>query len=122
MNPLIERWRAWSARFAALQKREKLLIAGATVLAILGGGTSLWVEPAQRQQDRLMKTLGQQQAEQETLRSQLVALAQQQSDPDATNRALLDRLAQQLAATEQEIQGMGRAPVPPGQMPILLQT
>lgn len=116
------RWLAWSARFAALQQREKLLVAGAVVFAILFGGYSFWIEPAMLQKNRLQKAIAQQQAEQTQLQAQLQALATQGGDPDAPNRAVLARLQQELAAADRDIRGFDRALVPSEQVPALLQT
>ncbi|MCX8085734.1 MAG: type II secretion system protein GspM [Rhodocyclaceae bacterium] len=119
---LTAQWQAASARFAALQRREKLLVAGATVFALLFGGYRLAIEPAQQEAARLKKTLTQQQAEQEQLRAQLLALASNRSDPDAVNRAELQRLQQQLADVEREIERFDRLLVAPTEAPVLLQT
>lgn len=119
---LVERWRASSARFAALQRREKWLVTGATVFAILFGGYSFWVEPAKLATARLKQTLVEQQSEQERLRAQLLALTAQLSDPDAANRAQLEELQQQLAAIEHDLQSFDHALVAPSEVTTLLQT
>lgn len=119
---LANRWRDWSARFAALQQREKLMVAGATAFAILFGGYSLWIEPAEQRKTRLQKTIEQQKVEQEQLRVQLLALAAQRTDPDAANRAQLEQLRKQIADTERDIRDFDRLLVAPTQAPALLQT
>lgn len=116
------RWLAWSSRFAALQQREKLLVAGAVVFAILFGGYSFWIEPALLKKARLQKAIAQQQAEQAQVQAQLQALVTQGGDPDAPNRAVLARLQQELAAADRDIRGFDRALVSPEQAPALLQT
>jgi MSHA biogenesis protein MshJ len=115
------RWLAWSSRFAALQQREKLLIAGTAVFAILFGGYSVWIEPALLQKTRLQKSIAQQQAEQAQIQTQLHALVTQGGDPDAPNRAVLARLQQELAAADRDIRGFDRVLVSPAQAPALLQ-
>lgn len=116
------RWQEWAARFAALQPREKHMIAGALGVAILFGGYTFWIEPPQLQAARLKKTLAQQNTEQEQLRMQILALAAQSRDPDAANRETLKRLRAQLALAERDIKGFDRALVAPTQAPALLQT
>lgn len=116
------RWLAWSARFAALQQREKLLIAGAAIFVILFGGYSFWIEPALLQKARMQKTIAQQQAEQAQVQAQLQALVTQGGDPDAPNRAVLAGLQQELAAADRDIRGFDRILVSPEQAPALLQT
>jgi len=122
MSALQARWQAWSKRFAALQPREKSFVVAAVAVAILFGGYSLWVEPGMQQTDRLKKTLAQQQAEQAQLQEQVAALAARNSDPDSANRAALQRLREEVAATEREIGAFSNTLVPPQRIPALLQT
>jgi MSHA biogenesis protein MshJ len=121
MAALKARWNEWASRFAALQQREKLMVAGAALVVILFGGYSFWIEPAQLQKARFEKTIAQQQSEQQQLQAQIAALAKG-GDPDAPNRALLEQLRNELAAAEREIRGFDRVLVTPAQAPQLLQT
>jgi MSHA biogenesis protein MshJ len=118
---LKEHWLDWSTRFAALQQREKLMVAGAVLFAILFGGHAFWIEPAQLKKSRLQKTIAQQQDEQAQLATQLAALIRQTGDPDAANRAELERLEKRIAETRRDIQGFDRLLVPPEQAALLLQ-
>jgi MSHA biogenesis protein MshJ len=70
----------------------------------------------------LKKTLAQQQAEQIQLQEQVAALAARNSDPDSANRAALQRLREEVAATEREIGAFGNTLVPPQRIPALLHT
>ncbi len=121
-SPLKARWQGWSSRFAALQPREKYLIIGALAAVILFGGYSFWIEPGQQQTARLKKGLAQQQTEQEQLNAQLAGLKSQNTDPDATNHAELQRLRDQLAATERDLKAFDRTLVAPAQATALLKT
>lgn len=121
-GPLVQKWRGWAARFAALQPREKAMVIGATAFAILFGGYSFWIEPAQLQKARLAKTVEQQRAEQAQLSAQLVALAGKAGDPDAANRAALERLQQEKARADGEIGQYDGLLVPPQAAANLLQT
>lgn len=116
------RWLAWSGRFAVLQPREKALIVGATVVAILFGGFTFWIEPGQLQTVRLKKAIAQQQDEQAQLREQIQVLATKTGDPDAANRLQLDQLRKQLVALERDIKAFDGTLVAPSQAPALLQT
>lgn len=116
------RWLAWSARFAALQQREKLLVAGAAIFIVLFGGYRFWIEPALLQKARMQKTIAQQKVEQAQVQARLHALVTQGGDPDAPNRAELARLQQELAAADRDIRGFDRALISPEQAPALLQT
>lgn len=115
-------WQDWSARFAALQGREKRLIVGAVLFATIFGGHSFWIEPAQLQSARLKKTLAQQQTEQEQLSAQLIVVASQKKDPDAAIRTQLQQLRIRLDETEHNLKALDGTLVPPARMPQLLQT
>ncbi len=116
------RWRGWAQGFAALQPRERILVAAATLLVILAGGYSLWIEPGMRAAERLHNTLTQQAEETSRLNEQVAALAGRDGDPDSARRAALQRLAEEMAATEREIEALGNLLVPPQRVPALLQT
>lgn len=122
LDGLKARWLAWSARFAALKQREKLIVAGGLSFAILFGGHTFWIEPAQLQKARLQKSIAQQESEQAQLQAQLQALAKQGGDPDAPNRAVLARLQQELADADREVHGFDGVLVSPARAPALLQT
>lgn len=122
MSTFQSRWQEWSKRFAALQSREKYLVVAAVAVAILFGGHSLWVEPGMQQTDRLKKALAQQQAEQAQLQEQVAALTVRNSDPDSANRAALQHLREEVAATERDIGAFGNTLVSPQRIPVLLQT
>ncbi len=115
-------WQGWSSRFAALQAREKPLIIGALVVAILFGGFTLFVDPGMAQSARLKKTLAQQQTELEQFQTQIAALAGQSSDPDSANRTALQQVREQLAVMEGDLRSFDRILVAPKQAPALLQT
>lgn len=114
-------WQGWAQRFAALQPREKYLVIGAVLFAILFGGYTLWIEPAQLQKARLTKAMAQQQAEQATLQEQILALVKQDIDPDSANRALLAQVQQALVDADRDIHGFDGMLVSPKQAPALLQ-
>jgi MSHA biogenesis protein MshJ len=116
------RWQEWSGRFAALLPREKYLISGAVAAALVFGGFTFWIEPGQQLSARLKKGLAAQQAEQAQLRAQLAGLQTQNREPDAANRAQLETLRLQLAATERDLKGFDRSLAAPAQAPVLLQT
>lgn len=121
-NDLRTQWQGWSQRFAALQPREKYLIAAAVAVAILFGGYSFWVEPGLMRAEQFRKTLDQQQAEQVQLQEQAAVLMVRNTDPDAASRAELQRLQAEVAQTEREIGRFGNTLVPPQRIQALLQT
>ncbi len=119
---LAAQWQGWSARFAALQQREKTMVIGATLFAILYGGYSFWIEPAQLQKARLTKNIQQQRTEQAQLSAKLVELAARNTDPDAANRAAIEKAQRDMAALDEEVRDYDRILVPPREAPALLQT
>lgn len=119
---LKQTWQGWAQRFAALQPREKNLVIGAVLFAVLYGGYMLWIEPAQLQKARLTKAIAQQQGEQATLQVQILALVKQDSDPDSANRAALAEVQQALVDADRDIHGFDGVLVSPQQAPVLLQS
>jgi len=122
LKQLQQTWHGWAQRFAALQPREKYLVIGAVLFAILFGGYTLWIEPAQLQKARLTKAIAQQQGEQATLQEQLQTLVKQDSDPDSASRAALAQVQQALADADRDIHGFDGLLVSPKQAPVLLQS
>lgn len=116
------RWQEWSERFAALQPRERQLVAFAAAAAILFLGHSFWIEPAQLHAARLKKNIAQQLEEQGQLQTQAMALMAENKDPDAARRVQLQELRAQLTATERDLKAFDRTLVAPSQAPVLLQT
>jgi len=116
------RWQAWSARFAALQSREKGLIVAALACAVLFGGYSLWVAPARDELAATHKTLERQARERQELAQQEQALHARQSDPAAADRQAIAQLRERLTASQREIEEAGARLLPPQRMPALLQS
>lgn len=114
-------WQGWSARFAALQRREKLVVCGAVVFVVLFGAYALWIEPAGLEKTRLENLIAQHGAEQAQLAARRAELAAQSADPDAANRSALAELERRMAVAEEEIRGFDRLLMPPSQAPALLQ-
>ncbi len=122
LKQLQQTWQGWAQRFAALQPREKYLVIGAVLFAVLFGGYTFWIEPAQLQKARLGKAIAQQQSEIATLQEQLLTLVKQDSDPDAASRAALAQVQQALVDADRDIHGFDGALVSPRQAPLLLQS
>lgn len=116
------RWQALAAKFAALQQREKLLVAATTIFAIGVGGYTFWVEPALLRAATLNKQIAQQQTEIQGLQAQLAGLRTQSRDPDAANKAALAEVKARIAASETALHQYDTTLVPPARMPQLLQS
>ena len=114
-------WTQLTARFDALQSRERWLVA----LAVLGGilllGYTLVIDPALqrgRRADRLGAELAPQLA---SLQSQLMVLRSPDQDPDVRARAELAALNEQIAATGGRLAALEHSLVPPQRMASLLE-
>jgi MSHA biogenesis protein MshJ len=117
-----QQWQALSAKFAALQQREKVMVAVAVVAVTGLGGQTLWVDPAMARVSALKKQLAQQQADMGTLQVQLVTMQAQIKDPDAGNKARLAEIRRQLAATDENLKHFDQTLVSPERAPQLLQS
>lgn len=122
IKQLQQTWQGWAQRFAALQQREKTMVIGAALFAILFGGYTFWIEPAQLQKSRLSKAIAQQQGEQAELQAQLLTLVKQDVDPDSANREALAKAQQALVDADRDIHGFDGVLVSPQQAPVLLQS
>lgn len=116
------RWRAMSAKFAALQHREKVIVAGATVLGIVMVGYSFWVEPASLRVASLKKRIATERLQLQTLQAQVLGMTAQLKDPDAANKAALADVARQRDTTETALHQYDHTLVPPERVPQLLQS
>lgn len=116
------RFQALSGKFAALQQREKALIAAACLCVIVLGGYTLWVEPPMLRAAALRKQILQQQADMQGLQAQLVVMTSQVRDPDAQNRAALAEIKTRLATVDRSLRGYENTLVSPERVPQLLQS
>jgi MSHA biogenesis protein MshJ len=116
------RWQAVSAKFGALQQREKLLVAAAAIFVVSMGGYTVGVEPAQVRARALKTQLTQQKTEIQALKSQTAALESQVRDPDAANRAALAEVGRKIAAADRALREYDSKLVPPERVPQLLQS
>lgn len=116
------RLQALGAKFAALQQREKALIAVASVSVIGLGGYTLWAEPPMLRAAALRKQIAQQKTDMQNLQAQLVVMGTQVRDPDAPNRAALKEIKGRLDAVDRSLRGYENTLVAPERMPQLLQS
>ena len=115
-------WKQWSARFAALQEREKYLIAGAVLVVVLFGGYNFWMEPAQLSERALRTQLVQQRTDLAQLQIQVAGMQHQITDPDAANRHAIADVQQAIDQIDQQLTPYDKVLVAPGQMAELLRT
>lgn len=118
---LNDRWKELCARFSALTRREKLIVALAIPFVVLYGGYSFWIDPAWGEKRRLRMELANKESETQNLTAQLAALRSRALDPDAENRARLAEAEQRLAQERQRLAGIEGRLLPPTQARQFLQ-
>jgi MSHA biogenesis protein MshJ len=118
MNPT---WRKLSGRYAALSRREQLLIAAAVLAIAFFLPLTVWVDPAARSAAALHTRLAGQEQELAALQAQVAGLKAQLVDPDAANRRTLTELQGRLAGIDSEIGNLDDKLVPPQKMGKVLQ-
>ena len=116
------RLQALSAKFAALQTREKQMVAAAALLVVGMGGYTVGVEPAQQRAAALQKQIAKQKVEMQTLQAQVVGLGLQIKDPDAANRSALAAVREKIADADRSLRRYDSKLVPPERVPQLLQS
>jgi len=116
-----DRWLALAARFAALEKRERLLIAAVVLVGIPLIGYSLWIEPAQMRARNLSKQIEAKRAELTQLGLQVTTMQADRRDPDAPNKAALAEIDDRMATRAEELRRFDALLISPERMPALLQ-
>jgi MSHA biogenesis protein MshJ len=115
-------WQKLAVRYAALSRREQLMVAAATIAAVGFLFLTLWVDPATKRAAALRTQMSGQQTELVALRTQIGSLKSQLHDPDASNRKALAELQARLADVDSEIGNLDDKLVPPQRMGKVLQT
>lgn len=122
MKSLLERLERLQQRYAALSRREKLLLALGLVLGPLLIGNALFVEPQWKRARNQEKEFAASQGSLAELQTQAGSLQQQLgSDPDAAKKAELRTLTAGAAQLDAQLHEFGSTLVPPEQMNALLQ-
>ena len=115
-------WNRLRTRYMALARRERALVLAAALAVVLGGGSVVFIEPAQRQRASLQEQFARQSAELAALRPQVQQLQERQRNPDAATQAQLQALQHRLQAADDEFAQLQRALVPPQDMGRLLDS
>ena len=118
---MMEQWKAISARFAALQPREKYLIGAAVLAVIMLGGYSVWIDPALTRKAIAEKQIAQYRTDVANLGAQVAALQAQLKDPDAPKHTAIAESRQRLTELDRQLSGFGKELVPPEKIALLLQ-
>lgn len=112
---------ALAARFDALARRERMLLAAAVVAGILFPGYTMIIEPALTVATLDAKRSEQARIETANLNAQIGAL-KQRPDPDAGNRKALEEVRAQLAAGDAKLRAMEATMVPPEKMRAFIES
>ena len=114
-------WLKTAARFDALQRRERVLVAVAVLLGMLLIGYALFIDPAwQRGQDAERRTLAAR-GKLAELDAQLAVLNAPERQPDAASNTELKALRAQLGELNGRLRSLESALVPPDKMAVLLE-
>lgn len=119
MKPRLE---AWFARFDALSRRERVLLAAASIGGVLMVGNTLFIDLPLARARIISKQVQTEQSELRMLEQQVQALSLGIKDPDQESRQQRDQLQQQLAALREQIQAQSKHLVKPDEVPALLES
>jgi MSHA biogenesis protein MshJ len=117
-----EKIQALSSRFAALNRREKAMVAIAGILLVGMGGFALGVDPVRTRIAVLDKQLAQQRQDTATLRDQLVALSARLASPQSERKKAIADVQAEQVVLEKERQSYDDMLVPPRMMSGMLQS
>lgn len=115
-------WSKVAARYAALELRERRMVALAAILGPLLLGNSLLVDPLLARAANLRRTTQQQQTSLRELTAQAADLqARVQADPDAAKKAELAAVKERLAGADERFKKLQSTLVPPEEMNAFLE-
>lgn len=121
MSALAENWSQWSAKFAALTRRERAIVAFGVVF---GGAFLLYsfaVEPLLLKARGAARVEAAARADLVVQEARLAVLAAQNADPDAGSRQRLAQIKQELAAVGGRLATFESGMVPPARMQAFLE-
>lgn len=122
-NPLAARWQELNARYAALSRRERGLVAAAAVALALYGGYGAWVAPSFARAENLARQAAGQERQLADLQSQMQVLqAQVAADPNAPLHRQLAELRRQIEAADGRLASFEGTLVPPARMAEVLDS
>jgi len=122
MNALGQYWNRLSSRYAALSRREQVLVALGMVLGPLLIGNALFVDPQWSRSKAMQNSIATQSTSLTAMQTQAASLQQELSiDPDAGKKAELAALNAQREQMDEQLRQVGSALVRPEDMNGLLE-
>lgn len=116
-----EAWTRQSARFDALSRRERGIVAAGLAAGILLLGNSFAIEPSLLARSRAAAESAQAAADLAST-SALIVVASKPGDPDEPNRKALAQARQEMAAIDERFRQLESTLVPPEKMQAFLET
>lgn len=115
-------WQRIALKIDARTLRERTIIFAMCALVVITLLNAMVLDPLFKQQKLLSQQLGRDQAQIAEMQAQIQQMARlQAADPDAANRELLARLAQQSNQMQAELGDLQKGLVSPDKMPALLE-
>jgi MSHA biogenesis protein MshJ len=117
-----QQWEHMSSRYAALTRRERVLVALALILGPLLIGNALFVDPQLSRSKAMQNSIATQNASLAAMQTQASSLQQELSiDPDAGRKSELAALISQREQLDEQLRQVGAALVRPEDMNGLLE-
>lgn len=117
-----EQWSKYAARFDALARRERAMVAAAILVGLVMLVYTLVIEPNSVRHDIQAKNLAKATSELKTVEAQLMVIQAQLKDPDAANRTALQQTRKELSALDAKVRAMENSLVPPEKMQGFLES
>lgn len=117
-----QQWLMYAARFDALARRERGLVAGAILFGLGMLGYTFLVEPQLARYAIQTKNLAKAASELQTSEALLIGMQAQLKDPDAANRSALQQSRQELEALDSKLRVVESSLVPPEKMQFFLES
>ena len=121
MSAIASQWSQWATKFAALARRERLLVAGAV---IVGGGILIFnfaIDPLLLKARNASRAEASARAELAKLKTEVAALKVLDADPDAAKRQRLAQLRKEFGVIGERLVAFEAGMVPPAKMQAFLE-
>jgi MSHA biogenesis protein MshJ len=121
MSALSAQWTQWAGKFAALSRRERIIVIAAL---LFGGGLlifSFGIEPSVQKARNAGRAEAAARGELAQQQARLAVLKAQNADPDAVSRRRLAQVRQELGAVGARLSSFEAGMVPPARMQAFLE-